>query len=133
MAIAISYIYSEFAAIDNQPSQSVTDMASKLGDIVPKRSESISESPPRILHLDAGYQLTFSGGNDKSDQQKLKSLKHVLKGVANRGGKIVISFPNSTYAQVSIIASYTCTLLISLCGSSSVFLSAMSTTSIGSL
>ena len=78
-------------------------MASKVEDTVSKRSESISESPPRNLHPAAGYQFTFSGGNDKSDIQQLKSLKHVLKGVANRGGKIVISFPDSTYAQVSIV------------------------------
>ena len=88
--------YSELASDDQL-------MASKLEDIVPKR-ESVSES----LVVHPGYQFTVSSESVESDLQQLEFIKYVLKaGVADRGGgKIVISFPDSTYAQVSTVYSY---------------------------
>ena len=71
-------------------------MASRLGDIVPKSESGADES---LVH--PGYQITFSGGSVESDLQQLEFL---LKSVADCGGKMVISFPGSTHAQVSIVA-----------------------------
>lgn len=70
-------------------------MASKL---VPK-SESVAESA--VVH--PGYQFTFSGGTVDLDLQQLEFLKYVSKSIADGGGKMIIGFPGSTYAQVSIV------------------------------
>ena len=67
-------------------------MASRLGaaDIVPKNEEK---------HVIPGYQFTFSDGNVELDLVQ-QFLNYVVKSVADRGGKIVMGLPGSTYAQV---------------------------------